>query len=70
MFRNLINSQSLEDMQVKYISQKYTFFFISATDTEISVKHSFWGPVEWVGDQLTGWGESSQKQNSKKMDFF
>ena len=30
-----------------------------------------WGPVEFVGDQLTGWGESFQKQNSKKkMDFF
>ena len=29
-----------------------------------------WGPVEFVGDQLTGWGESFQKQNSKKkMDF-
>ena len=26
-----------------------------------------WGPVEWVRDQLTGWGGSSQKQNSKKM---
>ena len=24
-----------------------------------------WGPVEWVGDQLTGWGGSSQKPNLK-----
>ena len=39
---------------------------IWATDTEISVKNGAWGPVEWVGDQLTGWGGSSQKQNSKK----
>ena len=27
--------------------------------------NSVWGPVEWVGDQLTGWGGSSQKQNLK-----
>ena len=26
------------------------------TITEISVKNGVWGPVEWVGDQLTGWG--------------
>ena len=25
-------------------------------------KNSVWGPVEWVGDQLTGWGESSSKK--------
>ena len=24
--------------------------------TEISLKNGVWGPVEWVGDQLTGWG--------------
>ena len=29
------------------------------TITEISVKNGVWGPVEWVGDQLTGWGGSS-----------
>ena len=40
-------------------------WLIWATDTEISVKNGVWGPVEWVGDQLTGWGGSSQKQNSK-----
>ena len=40
-------------------------FLIWATDTEIYVKNGVWGPVEWVGDQLTGWGGSSQKQNSK-----
>ena len=28
------------------------------TITEISVKNGVWGPVEWVGDQLTGWGGS------------
>ena len=28
-------------------------------------RNGVWGPVEWVGDQLTGWGGSSQKQNSK-----
>ena len=28
-------------------------------------KYGVWGPVEWVGDQLTGWGGSSQKPNSK-----
>ena len=32
---------------------------------QISVKNSVWRPVEWVGDQLTGWGGSSQKPNSK-----
>ena len=36
------------------------------TDTKISV-NGVWGPVEWVGDQMTGWGGSSQKQNLKKM---
>ena len=30
-------------------------------------KNDVWGPVEWVGDQLIGWGGSSQKQNLKKM---
>ena len=24
-----------------------------------------WGPVEWVGDQLTGWEGSSHNQNPK-----
>ena len=36
---------------------------ITVSDTEISVKSGVWGPVEWVGDQLTGWRGSSQKQN-------
>ena len=74
--RKKINSQSLEDTQIGYISQKYTLdnYTLKITlwlqkafssDTEISVKKSFWGPVEWVGDQLTGWGGSSQKQNLK-----
>ena len=40
---------------------------IWVTITEISVKNSVWGPVEWVGDQLNGWGGSYQKQNSKKI---
>ena len=44
---------------------KNTFLLIWATNTEIPVKNGIWGPVEWVGDQLTGWGGSSQKQNSK-----
>ena len=36
-------------------------FLIWAIDTEIYVKNSFWGPVEWVGDQLTGWGVGCTK---------
>ena len=48
----------------KQISKKvhlvFLIFWISAIDTEISVKTVF-------GDQLTGWGGSSQKQNSKKV---
>ena len=35
------------------------------TITEISVKNGVWGPVEWVGDQLTGWGGSTRNQNLK-----
>ena len=40
-------------------------FLIWVTNIEISVKNSVWGLVEWVGDQLTGWGGCFQKQNSK-----
>ena len=40
-------------------------FLIWAAITEISVKNGFWGPVEWVGDQLTGWGGATRNQNSK-----
>ena len=29
------------------------------------LENSVWGPVEWVWDQLTGWGKSCQKQNLK-----
>ena len=43
----------------------FLIFLIWATDTEISVKKGVWGPVEWVGDQLTRWGGSYQNQNSK-----
>ena len=43
----------------------FWIFLIWATDTEISLKNCFWGPVEWVGDHFTGWGGSLQKQNSK-----
>ena len=32
--------------------------FYRATDNENSVKDNFWGPVEWVGDQLNGLGTS------------
>ena len=39
------------------------YFFYLSDHTEISEKNSLWGPVEWVGDQLTGWKGSSQKQN-------
>ena len=35
------------------------------TITEISVKNGVWGPVEWVEDQLTGWGGATLNQNSK-----
>ena len=35
------------------------------TITEISDKNGVLGPVEWVGDQLTGWGGATQNQNSK-----
>ena len=45
-------------------------FFDLSDRTEISVKNGVWGPVEWVGDQLTGWEGSSQKQNSKINGFF
>ena len=44
----------------------FLFFFICSTDTKISVKNGVLGPVEWVGDQLTGWGGTSQRQNSEK----
>ena len=33
--------------------------------TEISLKNGVWGPVEWVGDQLTGWGGPPRTKNSK-----
>ena len=36
------------------------------TITEISVKNGIWGPVEWVGDQLTGWGGATLNLNSKR----
>ena len=38
-------------------------FFIWATDTEISVKNSVWGPVEVGGDELNELEGYSQKQN-------
>ena len=47
----------------KYTFEKYALH--KSAKVQISVKNSVWGPVEWVGDQLTGWGGSSQKQNSK-----
>ena len=31
-------------------------YICDRTITEISLKNGVWGPVEWVGDQLTGWG--------------
>ena len=40
-------------------------FFISATVTEISVKNSVWGPVDWVGG-----GPPRSKIRRKKMYFF
>ena len=36
----------------------FSFFFIWATDTEISVENSIWRPVERVGNQLNGLGTS------------
>ena len=32
----------------------FLIFLIWATIFEISVKNGVWGPVEWLGDQLTG----------------
>ena len=40
----------------------FIFFYFSDRYWDICKKH-FWGPVEWVWDQLTGWGKSCQKQN-------
>ena len=39
------------------------------TITEISVKNGVWGPVEWVGDQLTGWGGPPGTKIRKEMHF-
>ena len=36
------------------------------TITETSVKNGVWGPVEWVEDQLTGWGGTTVNLNSKR----
>ena len=58
------------EISVKTVFGDQLMFFLSfliwATDTETSLKNSVWGPVEWVGDQLTGGVESSQKQNFKR----
>ena len=40
------------------------FSYFSDRYWDICKKH-FWGPVEWVGDQLTGWRKSCKKQNLK-----
>ena len=40
------------------------------TITEISVKNGVWGPVEWVGDQLTGWGGATLNKFEKKCTLF
>ena len=71
LFLTQINSQSLEDTQVEYILQKYTsdkYTFGKYTFEKYTLRftlNSVWGPVEWVGDQFTGWGWSFQKQYSK-----
>ena len=36
------------------------------TITELSVKNGVWGPIEWVGDQLSGWGGATLNLNSKR----
>ena len=53
-----------------WVSQIDTLCFFNLliwvmTVTEISVKNGVWGPVEWLGDQLAGWGGATQNQNLK-----
>ena len=43
---------------------------IWATVTEISVKNGVWGPVEWLGDQLTGWGGHPEPKLKNKCTLF
>ena len=53
-------------MKAEDVSRNFQHALLKeVTDTEIYVKNGVWGPVEWVGDQLTGWGGSSQKPNLK-----
>ena len=49
---------SSQNQNLKINGLSFLNFLILATDTEISVKNSYWGPVEWVGDQLNGLGSS------------
>ena len=53
------------DLQYMRNSRVGRTLFLEQSAFECTV-YSVWGPVEWVGDQLTGWGESSQKQNLKR----
>ena len=43
----------------------FNLFYLSDWYRDVC-KNGDWGLVEWVGNQLTGWGGSSQKQNLKK----
>ena len=54
VYQNLLASIDRENLSV------FWNFLIRATIPEISLKNGVWGPVEWVGDQLTGWGGSTR----------
>ena len=47
-----INSQRLEDTQVEYISQKYTFGKYTLKNTLYATSWMGWGSVDWVGRVL------------------
>ena len=53
-----------EEIQKK-IDFVFSFFFYLRDRYWDICKNSVWGLVEWVGDQLTGWGGCFQKPNSK-----
>ena len=61
VYQNLLASIDRENLSGSSI----TVAVVHALITEISVKNGVWGPVEWVGDQLTGWGGSTRNQNLK-----
>ena len=56
-----INSQSLEDTQVRYILQKYTLDVYTLEKYTLK-KYT----LEWVADQLTGGGEGPARIKIRK----